>query len=163
MKGFTLTIAAVLINLVTTMNVMASTVVRSEKNIVEVAIEAGSFKTLVAAVKAADLVGALAGPGPLTVFAPTDEAFAKLPAGTVEFLLANTDKLAKILTYHVVAGEKKPKQLLKEQTVQTLEGSDVNVKVSPSMNLLINDSLVVAKPIYTSNGVIYVIDTVLIP
>ncbi len=158
-----LTITAVVMNLVLTTNVMANPVVRSEKNIVEIAVEAGSFKTLVTAVKAADLVGALSAPGSLTVFAPTDAAFAKLPAGTVEFLLANVDQLKKVLTYHVVAGEKKPIQLLKEQMVQTLEGSDLSVRLTATNNLVINNSLVVAKPIYASNGVIYVIDAVLIP
>ena len=166
MKGLKLVIAAIVVSLFSTTNVMASPVVRSEKNIVEIAASAGSFNTLVAAVKAADLVEALSGPGPLTVFAPTDAAFAKLPAGTVEFLLANVDQLTKVLTYHVVAGEKRPGQLLKAGMVKTLEGSNVNVNASyaaSSMTLRINDSLVVAKPIYASNGVIYVIDAVLIP
>ncbi len=163
MKGLKLVLMAMVVSVFSITHVMASPVVRSEKNIVEIAVEAGSFNTLVAAVKAADLVGALSGPGPLTVFAPTDAAFAKLPAGTIEFLLTNVDQLTKVLTYHVVAGEKKPGQLLKEKMVKTLEGSDVNINLTSTFNLKINGSLVVAKPIYASNGVIYVIDTVLIP
>ena len=163
MKGLRLTLAALLIGVFGSMNVMASPIERSDKNIVQIAVEAGSFKTLAAALGAADLVGALSAPGSLTVFAPTDEAFAKLPAGTVEFLLANIDQLTKVLTYHVVAGEKKPKQLLCEKLVKTLEGKEVNVSLNSDMKLTINGSTVIAKPIYASNGVIYVIDTVLIP
>lgn len=163
MKGLKLTLAAVMIGLFSSMNLMASAIERSDKNIVQIAVEAGSFKTLAAALGAADLVGALSAPGSLTVFAPTDSAFAKLPAGTVEFLLANIDQLTKILTYHVVGGEKRPKQLISEKLVKTLEGSDVKVSLTSDMKLMINGSTVVAKPIYASNGVIYVIDTVLIP
>jgi uncharacterized surface protein with fasciclin (FAS1) repeats len=162
MKKFALAFATVLLTTFASMSVMAAPGERSDKNIVEIAVGAGSFNTLVAAVKAADLVGALSGPGPMTVFAPTDAAFAKLPAGTVEFLLANIDQLTSILTYHVVAGEKNPKELLSEQFVKTLEGSDVEAKGCARM-LMINNSLVIAKPIYASNGVIYVIDTVLLP
>ncbi len=162
MKKLALALATVIVTTLSSMTTHAAPASRSDKNIVEIAVGAGSFNTLVAAVKAADLVGALSGPGPLTVFAPTDAAFAKLPAGTVEFLLANIDQLTSILTYHVVAGEKNPKALLKEQFVKTLEGSDVEVKGCARM-LMINNSLVVAKPIYASNGVIYVIDTVLLP
>lgn len=162
MKKLALALATVIVTTLSSMTAHAAPASRSDKNIVEIAVSAGSFNTLVAAVKAADLVGALSGPGPLTVFAPTDAAFAKLPAGTVEFLLANIDQLTTILTYHVVAGEKQPKALLMEQFVKTLQGSDVEVKGDARM-LMINDSLVVAKPIYASNGVIYVIDTVLLP
>ena len=145
------------------MNVSAMPIDRSDKNIVQIAVEAGSFKTLETALVAADLVGALSAPGSLTVFAPTDAAFAKLPAGTVEFLLANVDQLTKILTYHVIGSEKKPRQLVSERLIKTLAGSDVRVTLTTGMKLMINDSLVIAKPIYASNGVIYVIDTVLIP
>lgn len=162
MRGLKLVLAAMVFSLFSTTNVMGSPIVRSEKNIVEIASASGDFKTLVAAVKAADLVEALSGEG-LTVFAPTDSAFAKLPAGTVEFLLANIDQLAKVLTYHVVGAEKSPKQLLKGKTIQTLEGGSVSITLSDSRKLLINNSVVVAKPIYASNGVIYVIDTVLLP
>lgn len=136
---------------------------RSDKNIVEIAASNENFTTLVAAVKAADLVGALSGPGPLTVFAPTNAAFAKLPAGTVESLLANIPALTNVLTYHVVGEEKSPAALINEKFVRTLQGTDVKVYVDGSFRLKINKSQVVMKPIYASNGVIYVIDSVLLP
>lgn len=140
--------------------------VRSEtaptKNIVEIAVASGSFTTLVAAVKAANLVETLSSPGPFTVFAPTDAAFAKLPAGTVEALLKDIPALTRILTYHVVGGTKTPNQLLKERFVTTVQGGKVRVQVSQG-RLFINKSEVVLNPIMASNGVIYVIDAVLIP
>jgi uncharacterized surface protein with fasciclin (FAS1) repeats len=125
----------------------------TEKDIVDTAVAAGSFNTLVTAVKAADLVEALKGEGPYTVFAPTDAAFAKLPAGTLEGLLADKDKLTQVLTYHVVAGEITSETLGDQDSWVTLEGSAVPVsaiKVSQA-------------DIETSNGVIHVIDEVLIP
>jgi transforming growth factor-beta-induced protein len=134
----------------------------STKNIAEIAVGSGKFKTLVAALTAADLVGAVAGPGPLTVFAPTDAAFAKLPAGTVESLLSDIPTLTKILTYHVAAGLKSPRNLLNEKLVTTLQGGKVKVQVYQG-RLFINKSQVIMKPIRASNGVIYVIDAVLLP
>lgn len=134
----------------------------SAKNIAEIAVESGQFKTLVAALSAADLVKAVAGPGPLTVFAPTDAAFAKLPAGTVESLLNDIPTLSKILTYHVVAGAKTPRNLLNEKMVTTLQGGKVKVQVYQG-RLFINKSQLIMKPIVASNGVIYVIDAVLLP
>lgn len=141
----------------------ADPIQRSDKNIVEIAASNENFTTLVAAVKAANLVGALAGPGPLTVFAPTNAAFAKLPAGTVEALLANIPELTNILTYHVLGSEKSPTALVKERFVETLQGTKVKICLDGSLRLKINKSQVVMKPIYASNGVIYVIDSVLLP
>lgn len=133
-------------------------------DIVDTAVEAGSFKTLVAAVKAAGLVDTLKGDGPFTVFAPTDEAFAKLPKGTVESLLKpeNKSKLAGILTYHVVAGKVKAKKAAKLDSAKTVNGAEL--QISPSgKTLMINKSKVVKADIKTSNGIIHVIDQVLLP
>lgn len=129
------------------------------KNIVETAISAGTFKTLVTALKAADLVEALQGKGPFTVFAPTDEAFSKLPAGTLKNLLKpeNKARLTAILTYHVVPG----KIHLRKQTPATLEGRSVTIRTQGDFR--INNADVIASDISASNGVIHVIDTVLIP
>lgn len=129
--------------------------------IVETAIAAGSFTTLVAAVKEAGLVDALSGVGPFTVFAPTDEAFAKLGPDTIKAVLADKALLTKILTYHVVSGRVMSGDVVKLSTATTLQGSDV--KVSTYGGVRINDSLVITADIETSNGVIHVIDTVLIP
>lgn len=133
------------------------------KNIVQTAIDAGSFKTLVAAVQAAGLVEALQGPGPLTVFAPTDEAFAKLPAGTVESLLKpdNKEKLVAILKYHVVPGKVTSAEVVKLTSAKTLQGKEL--KISASEGVKVNDATVVKADIQASNGVIHVIDRVLIP
>jgi transforming growth factor-beta-induced protein len=135
-----------------------------KKDIVDTAVDAGSFKTLVAAVKAAGLADTLKGEGPFTVFAPTDEAFAKLPKGTVESLLKpeNKQKLVSILTYHVVAGKVKAKKAAKLDSVKTVNGSEITIKPS-GKTLMINSSKVVKADIKTSNGIIHVIDAVLIP
>lgn len=132
------------------------------KTIAEVAAEAGSFNTLLAAVEAAGLNSALTGSEPLTVFAPTDAAFEKLPQGTVEALLADTEKLTAILTYHIVPGEVLAKDVVALDSATTLEGSDVAITVSGS-TVKINDATVTQADIMASNGVIHVIDTVLIP
>lgn len=134
------------------------------KDIVETAVSAGQFETLAAALGAADLVGALQGEGPFTVFAPTDEAFAKLPAGTVESLLKpeNKDKLIDILTYHVVAGNVPAETAVTLTEAEALNGKTIAMKVSYG-DLFLNDSKVIKTDINTSNGVIHVIDTVLIP
>ncbi len=134
----------------------------ASNNIVETAVSAGSFNTLVAAVQAADLAEVLAGDGPYTVFAPTDEAFAKLPAGTVEALIANPDKLREILLYHVVAGKVSASQVVSLSSATTVQGSDVSIRVADG-SVMINDALVTATDIETSNGVIHVIDTVILP
>ena len=131
------------------------------KDIVDSAVAAGSFKTLVAAVTAAGLVETLKGNGPFTVFAPTDEAFAKLPKGTVEALLADIPKLTSILTYHVVSGKVTAGQVVELSEAKTVQGS--MVKIDASNGVMINNSKVVAADVMASNGVIHVIDTVLIP
>jgi len=133
-------------------------------DIVAVATGAGQFNTLVAALKAADLVATLQGPGPFTVFAPTDEAFAKLPPGTVDNLLLpeNKDKLTAILTYHVVAGEVLAADVVKLSSADTVEGQPVMISASDS-GVRVNDANVVKTDVMASNGVIHVIDTVLIP
>lgn len=136
----------------------------NKKDIVDVAAGNPDFSTLVAAVKAAGLVDALKGDGPLTVFAPTNAAFAKLPAGTVETLLKpeNKAQLVDILTYHVVAGKVMAADVVKVSSATTLQGQDVAVKVSYG-TVSINGSKVTATDIGASNGVIHVIDTVLMP
>jgi len=135
-----------------------------KKDIVDTAVGAGSFKTLVAAVKAAGLVDTLKGKGPFTVCAPTDEAFAKLPKGTVESLLKpeNKQKLVSILTYHVVPGKVKAKKAAKLDSAKTVNGAEITIKPS-GKTLMINKSKVVKADIKTSNGIIHVIDAVLIP
>lgn len=136
----------------------------AKKDIVETAIAAGQFKTLTAALQAAGLVDTLKGKGPFTVFAPTDAAFAKLPAGTVEDLLKpeNKQKLVAILTYHVVAGRVTAAQVMKMDSAKTVEGQDVSIHTDMG-KVMINDATVVKADIECSNGVIHVIDTVLMP
>ncbi|MEX0323293.1 MAG: fasciclin domain-containing protein [Puniceicoccaceae bacterium] len=133
-------------------------------DIVGVAVEAGSFNTLAAALTAAGLVDTLQGDGPFTVFAPTDEAFAKLPAGTVESLLKpeNKQALIDILTYHVVAGEVTSDQVVKLDSATTVEGSDVAIKVKDG-SVFVDNAQVVKTDISASNGVIHVIDSVILP
>jgi uncharacterized surface protein with fasciclin (FAS1) repeats len=130
-------------------------------DIVDTALSAGQFNTLVKAVEAAGLVDTLKGPGPFTVFAPTDEAFAKLPAGTLDSLLQDKDKLKSVLTYHVVAG-KVTSSDLKTGKVKTVQGSSANVVVK-SGSAMIDKAKVVKADIETDNGVIHVIDSVIIP
>ncbi len=130
-------------------------------DIVDTAVGAGSFNTLVAAVKAAGLVDTLKSPGPFTVFAPTDEAFAKLPEGTVDSLLKDIPQLTKILTYHVVSGKVLSSDVVKLDKATTVEGSDV--KIDASSGVKVNDATVVTPDVEADNGVIHVIDTVLLP
>ena len=130
-------------------------------DIVDTAASAGSFNTLLAAAKAANLVDTLKGAGPFTVFAPTDEAFAKLPAGTVDALLKDIPKLTKILTYHVVSGKVMAADVVKLKSATTVEGS--SVKIDASNGVKVNDSKVVTPDVAADNGVIHVIDTVLLP
>lgn len=136
----------------------------ASKDIVDTAVAAGSFKTLAAALGAADLVGALKGEGPFTVFAPTDEAFAKLPAGTVDSLLKpeNKDKLIDILTYHVVAAKVPAEVAVTLTEAEALNGKKITLMVKDG-DLFLNQSKVIKTDIMTSNGIIHVIDTVLIP
>ena len=130
-------------------------------DIVDTAVNAGSFSTLVAAVKAAGLVDTLKGAGPFTVFAPTDEAFAKLPAGTVDALLKDIPQLKKILTYHVVSGKVLAADVVKLKSAKTVEGTEV--KIDASNGVKINDAKVATPDVAADNGVIHIIDTVLIP
>jgi uncharacterized surface protein with fasciclin (FAS1) repeats len=130
-------------------------------DIVDTAINAGSFNTLVAAVKAAGLVDTLKGKGPFTVFAPNDEAFAKLPEGTIEGLLKDIPQLKKILTYHVVAGKVMAADVAKMKSAKTVEGS--NVKIDAGKGVKINNATVSTADVAADNGVIHIIDTVLMP
>ena len=134
------------------------------KDLVTTAVEAGSFKTLAAALQAAGLVDALKSPGPFTVFAPTDDAFAKLPAGTVETLLKpeNKAQLVAILTYHVVPGKVLAADVVKLKAAATVNGQRVDVKVEGNA-VSIDDARVVKTDIACSNGVIHVIDKVILP
>jgi uncharacterized surface protein with fasciclin (FAS1) repeats len=136
----------------------------SNQDIVDTAVSAGQFKTLAAALKAADLVATLKGPGPFTVFAPTDEAFAKLPAGTVESLLKpeNKAKLTAILTYHVVPGAVRAEQVTKLDQAKTVNGAMVKVTTKGG-KVTINDATVVKADTAASNGIIHVIDKVILP
>ncbi|WP_395354190.1 fasciclin domain-containing protein [Vibrio sp. D3] len=133
-------------------------------DIVDVATENGSFNTLVAAVKAADLVDTLKGEGPFTVFAPTDDAFAKLPDGTIDTLLMpeNKDKLVSILTYHVVPGKVMAADVVKLDKATTVQGQDVMIKTMGD-KVMVNDANVMVTDVKAKNGVIHVIDTVIMP
>jgi uncharacterized surface protein with fasciclin (FAS1) repeats len=130
-------------------------------DIVDTAVNAGSFDTLVAAVKAAGLVDNLKGPGPFTVFAPTDDAFAKLPEGTVDSLLNDIPQPTKILTYHVVSGKVMSSDMVGLDSVPTVEGSSLSIDASSGVK--VNDATVVTPDVEADNGVIHVIDSVLIP
>jgi uncharacterized surface protein with fasciclin (FAS1) repeats len=134
------------------------------KDIVDTAIAAGQFKTLATALTAAGLVDTLKGPGPFTVFAPTDAAFAKLPDGTVADLLKpeNKDKLKSILTYHVVAGKEMAKDIENLSSVKTVNGKDLTIKVVDG-KVMVGDANVTTADVVASNGVIHIIDTVLLP
>jgi uncharacterized surface protein with fasciclin (FAS1) repeats len=142
----------------------ASVASATSKDIVDTAVAAGDFKTLAAALQAAGLVDTLKGAGPFTVFAPTDAAFAKLPAGTVQDLLQpeNKQKLIAILTYHVVTGDVTSKQVAKLTEAKTVEGQDVKI-TAKNGKVMINNADVVKADIQCSNGVIHVIDQVLLP
>ena len=130
-------------------------------DIVDTAVSAGTFETLVAAVQAAGLVETLKGDGPFTVFAPNDEAFAKLPAGTVEGLLKDKEALTKILTYHVVPGKKMASDVVGASSLATVQGQSLSVDATDGVK--IGNATVLATDVSASNGVIHVIDTVLLP
>jgi uncharacterized surface protein with fasciclin (FAS1) repeats len=136
----------------------------ADQNIVETAVAAGQFKTLAKALHAADLVATLEGPGPFTVFAPTDDAFAKLPAGTLQNLLKpeNKGQLVAILTYHVVPGKLMASDVAKAHELKTVEGKALEVKAADGA-VMIDDAKVTATDIAASNGVIHVIDHVVLP
>jgi uncharacterized surface protein with fasciclin (FAS1) repeats len=131
------------------------------KNIIETAVEAGSFKTLATALTAAGLIETLSGEGPFTVFAPNDDAFAKIPAETLEAVLADKDKLTAILTYHVVAGKVMAADVMTLTSATTVQGSDVTINTTEGVK--VNDATVIATDVEATNGVIHVIDTVLMP
>ena len=133
------------------------------KDIVDTASDAGAFNTLLAAATAAGLVDTLKGDGPFTVFAPTDDAFAALPAGTVESLLKpeNKDQLVAILTYHVVPGKVMSTDLSDDMTAATVQGGDITIDLDNGV--MVNDASVVTADIEASNGVIHVIDSVILP
>jgi uncharacterized surface protein with fasciclin (FAS1) repeats len=132
-----------------------------DKDIVDTAIEAGSFQTLVEAVQAAGLVDTLKGEGPFTVFAPTDDAFAKLPEGTLASLLADKAKLRAVLTYHVVPGKVMAADVVKLTRAETVQGQEISIDTSSGVK--VDGANVVKTDIVTSNGVIHVIDSVILP
>lgn len=135
---------------------------RTEKaDLVDTALAAGSFKTLAAALQAAGLVETHKGAGPFTVFAPTDEAFAKLPKGTVEALLKDIPKLRSVLTYHVLPGRIDASEVVKLQTATTLQGQALRIDATAGVK--VNTAQVTKADIATSNGIIHIIDTVLLP
>jgi uncharacterized surface protein with fasciclin (FAS1) repeats len=155
------TVAAVIL----TLAVSGRTVVRAEtRDVVDTAIAAGSFKTLAKALDAAGLVTTLKGAGPFTVFAPTDEAFAKLPNGTLETLLKpeNKEKLRRILTYHVVAGNVMASDVVKLQSAKAVSGDTITVKVQDGV-VHVDNATVTSADVIASNGVIHVIDSVILP
>ena len=145
-------------------HVIDSVILPADKDIVDTAVAAGSFKTLAAALTAAGLVDTLKGKGPFTVFAPTDDAFAKLPAGTVDSLLLpeNKDKLIAILTYHVVPGKVLASDVVKLKSAKTVNGKEATIKVS-GKGVMVDGASVIKTDIETSNGVIHVIDSVILP
>jgi transforming growth factor-beta-induced protein len=142
----------------------ATALAAADKDIVDTAVAAGSFKTLAKALAAADLVDTLKGPGPFTVFAPTDEAFAKLPAGTLETLLKpeNKAKLRRILTYHVVAGKVMAADVVKLQSAKAVSGDTLTIAAG-SGGVTVDKAKVVTTDIAATNGVIHVIDRVILP
>ena len=157
-----ISVIAVLVVFLFAASLMAGS--HSKKDIVDTAVSAGSFNTLVAAVKAADLVDTLKGEGPFTVFAPTDDAFAKLPAGTLEDLLKpeNKDKLKSILTYHVVSGKVMAKDVATMKMAETVNGQSFMVNMEGD-NVMVDSAKVVKTDIECSNGIIHVIDSVILP
>ena len=158
---FTKSLKFVAASLTTLALIGGSAIAQAQNTIVDVAVANGNFKTLVVALKAAGLVDTLSGTGPFTVFAPTDAAFAKLPAGTVDALLKDIPKLKAILTYHVVSGAVMAKDV-KTGMVPTVNGQSLNVKAD-AMGVTVNAAKVVTADVKASNGVIHLIDTVLMP
>ena len=154
-----------LVAVVLAVAVSGSTVVRAEtRDVVDTAVAAGSFKTLAKALDAAGLVTTLKGAGPFTVFAPTDEAFAKLPAGTLETLLKpeNREKLRRILTYHVVSGKVMASDAMKLQSAKAVSGDTITVKVQDGV-VHVDNATVTSADVLASNGVIHVINSVILP
>jgi uncharacterized surface protein with fasciclin (FAS1) repeats len=141
---------------------MTATATGEPRDIVDTAVAAGSFKTLATALEAADLIPTLKGEGPFTVFAPTDEAFAKMPQADLEALLKDKQALTRVLTYHVVPGKVMAADVVKLKEAATVEGTSVAIEVSDG-NVKVDDANVIATDIVASNGVIHVIDTVITP
>ncbi len=135
--------------------------VLNAKNIVDTAESAGAFNTLIAAIKAADLTATLEGPGPFTVFAPTDEAFEKLPADQLKALMQDKEKLRAVITYHVVAGRVSARDLAGMSSATTMAGPALAIDTSSGVK--VNDAAVIQPDVMAANGVIHVIDTVLLP
>lgn len=164
MRRFGYLLSAVAVMLVCVASVRNAAAAEKPKDIVDTAVAAGSFKTLAAALGAAGLVETLKGEGPFTVFAPTDEAFGKLPAGTVEDLLKpeNKAKLVSILTYHVVPGKVMAADVVKLSEAKTVQGSKVKISVKEG-KVRVDNANVVKTDIKASNGVIHVIDAVILP
>jgi uncharacterized surface protein with fasciclin (FAS1) repeats len=160
MKRITLAVTLTLL----TLSLSAVAASAGKKDIVDTAVAAGNFKTLATALQAAGLVETLKGAGPFTVFAPTDEAFAKLPAGTLDDLLKpeNKEKLVAILTYHVVPGKVTAKDVMKLHQAKTVNGKDVKI-MADGARVMVDNSNVVKTDIGCSNGVIHVIDSVILP
>lgn len=147
---------------VTAMTLAGPTAVRAQqRDIVDTAVAAGSFTTLATALQAAGLVDTLKGPGPFTVFAPTDEAFAKLPPGTVDALLKDPDRLRAVLTYHVVPGRVTAADVANLKSARTVQGAELAIDTSSGVR--VNNARVTQADVLASNGVIHVIDTVLLP
>jgi uncharacterized surface protein with fasciclin (FAS1) repeats len=155
---------AVALSLATKPAVADKSVVK-DKDIIDTAVGAGSFNTLAAALQAGGLIDTLKGEGPFTVFAPTDEAFSKLPAGTVESLLKpeNKDKLVEILTYHVVAGKVMAKDVVGLSSAKTVQGKNIMIEVKDGKVMLNGAATVIKTDINCTNGVIHVIDSVILP
>lgn len=164
MKSLTVTLSAVALSMLLLAFTPAKTAQTDHHNkIVSIASGADNLSTLVSAVKAADLVETLNGDGPFTVFAPTNEAFAKLPEGTVESLLMpeNKDQLTRILTYHVVSGKVMSGDLEDGMTAKTVQGAEIEISLGD--NVMINDATVEKADIEASNGVVHLIDSVIMP
>ena len=163
LNRYVLVLGLVLLGTLSTSHAMAGPDRAPRGNIVQVARTAGTFNTLIQALEATDLIGTLSGQGhgTFTVFAPTDAAFAKLPAGTLQSLLADPAALKKILLYHVISGTYPASDVISKTSLTTLAGQ--NVSVSTSGGVRVNDANVIATDVMARNGVIHVIDTVLIP
>jgi uncharacterized surface protein with fasciclin (FAS1) repeats len=153
--------AAAALAAVVTLTALPVRAADAKKDIVDTAVAAGSFKTLAAALQAAGLVETLKGKGPFTVFAPTDEAFAKLPAGALDALLKDKAKLTAVLTYHVVGGKVTAADVTKLKEAKTVQGG--SLRISTAGGVKVDEASVVKTDVEASNGVIHVIDTVLMP
>jgi len=154
--------SVLVLTVILSVGVLAVPTSRQSADIVDTAVAAGNFTTLAKALQVAGLIDTLKGAGPFTVFAPTDEAFAKLPAGTVEALLKDPAKLKSILLYHVVAGRVPAKDVVKLKSARTVQGSSARINVAAG-KVMIDQANVVKTDIMASNGVIHVIDSVIVP